>query len=350
MGLDGYVGSFETQLLTQKLQLKQEQILQQNKNDLQKSGFNNKSSLLLFQASQMQEEEKQIQNESVGLLTREEYAKTQEVVRQKLEEELKRDELLKKEKRERRKQREQKRQRKRKDLLSFACDEDCEEDCEEEEEGNEEEGWAKKKEKKKQKIGLNPDALIEHVPNGKIEIEKEEVILRERLREEFLEKKRKQMEEDIAISFSYWSGGGGRRKVLVKQKDTVREFLKRAMNNLKDEFRELKSISVEQMMYVKEDCIIPHEMTFYELISRKARGKSGPLFRFDAQEDVRVLNDATKEKEDSHPGKIFHRSWYDKNKHIFPASRWEVFDFSKDFSNSYTIHGYGGEQQKPWER
>lgn len=95
----------------------------------------------------MQEEEKQIQNESVGLLTREEYAKTQEVVRQKLEEELKRDELLKKEKRERRKQREQKRQRKRKDLLSFACDEDCEEDCEEEEEGNEEEGWAKKKEK-----------------------------------------------------------------------------------------------------------------------------------------------------------------------------------------------------------
>ena len=122
MGLDGYVGSFETQLLTQKLQLKQEQILQQNKNDSQKSGFNNKSSLLLFQASQMQEEEKQIQNESVGLLTREEYAKTQEVVRQKLEEELKRDELLKKEKRERRKQREQKRQRKRKDLLSFACD------------------------------------------------------------------------------------------------------------------------------------------------------------------------------------------------------------------------------------
>jgi protein FAM50 len=137
--------------------------------------------------------------------------------------------------------------------------------------------------------------------------------------------------------------------VTVKQKDTVRTFLKIAMKDLEDEFRELSKLGPESMMYVKEDCIIPHELTFYELISRKARGKSGPLFRFDDKEDVRVVADATVEKEDSHPGKIFHRSWYDKNKHIFPASRWEVFDFSKDFSSAYTIHGGMGEK-KAWER
>ena len=27
----------------------------------------------------------------------------------------------------------------------------------------------------------------------------------------------------------------------------------------------------------------------------------------------------------SHAGKVVERHWYEKNKHIFPASRWEVF-------------------------
>ena len=32
------------------------------------------------------------------------------------------------------------------------------------------------------------------------------------------------------------------------------------------------------------------------------------------------------EKDESHAGKVIHRTWYDKNKHIFPASRWEQWD------------------------
>ena len=84
----------------------------------------------------------------------------------------------------------------------------------------------------------------------------------------------------------------------------------------------------------------------------KARGKSGPLFHFDVHDDVRLTNDARVEKDEvrlffcpslslvrhhsppppppppplaqSHPGKVISRSWYEANKHIFPASRWEV--------------------------
>lgn len=56
----------------------------------------------------------------------------------------------------------------------------------------------------------------------------------------------------------------------------------------------------------------------------KARGKSGPLFNFDVHDDVRLLADATKEKDESHAGKVVERSYYQRNKHIFPASRWEV--------------------------
>src|SRR5882757_235953 len=64
--------------------------------------------------------------------------------------------------------------------------------------------------------------------------------------------------------------------------------------------------------------------TFYDFIVNKARGKSGPLFNFDVHDDVRLLADATKEKDESHAGKVVERSWYQRNKHIFPASRWEV--------------------------
>ena len=35
-------------------------------------------------------------------------------------------------------------------------------------------------------------------------------------------------------------------------------------------------------------------------------------------------------------GKVCARHWYDKSKHIFPASRWEVYDAEKDYS-SYTV-------------
>lgn len=48
------------------------------------------------------------------------------------------------------------------------------------------------------------------------------------------------------------------------------------------------------------------------------------MFNFDVHDDVRLLADATMEKDESHAGKVVERSWYQRNKHIFPASRWEV--------------------------
>jgi len=61
------------------------------------------------------------------------------------------------------------------------------------------------------------------------------------------------------------------------------------------------------------------------------RGKSGPLFSFEIIDDVRLINDATIEVDNSHPAKIVLRAFYEKNKHIFPANRWEVFDSEKDY-------------------
>ena len=60
--------------------------------------------------------------------------------------------------------------------------------------------------------------------------------------------------------------------------------------------------SATDLMYIKEDLILPKTLTFYELIATRARGKSGPLFHFDVHEDLRLQSDARVEKDESHAG------------------------------------------------
>jgi hypothetical protein len=36
---------------------------------------------------------------------------------------------------------------------------------------------------------------------------------------------------------------------------------------------------------------------------------------------------------------VVERHWYERNKHIFPASRWEIFDPEKSYGDKYTIKG-----------
>jgi protein FAM50 len=105
------------------------------------------------------------------------------------------------------------------------------------------------------------------------------------------------------------------------------------------DFKELSNVASDALLYVKEDLILPQDITFYDLIVTKARGKSGPLFHFDVHEDVRLGPlDSRVEKDESHPGKVVERRWYERNKHIFPASRWEVYDPAKNYG-TYTIGG-----------
>ena len=131
-------------------------------------------------------------------------------------------------------------------------------------------------------------------------------------------------------------------------------------------------------MYVKEDLIMPHGVTFYELILTKARGKSGPLFHFDVHDDVRVgAIDHRVEKDESHAGKgaqceiqmwhhahththththarthartsacvltvacaVMEKRVYERNKDRFPYSRFEVYDPSIKW-DEYTTHGH----------
>lgn len=189
----------------------------------------------------------------------------------------------------------------------------------------------------KKEIKKNPDVDTSFLPDK----EREDYLKaeRQRLKEEWIQQQNRVKEEPIEITYSYWDGSGHRRSITCKKGDTIGDFLEIVRKQLSKEFREISNVSSDALIYVKEDLIIPQDITFYDLIVTKARGKSGPLFNFDVHEDVRVgALDSRVEKDESHPGKVCERKWYERNKHIFPASRWEVFDPAKNYGG-YTISG-----------
>eukprot|EP00467_Chlorarachnion_reptans_P023946 CAMPEP_0114514030 /NCGR_PEP_ID=MMETSP0109-20121206/15920_1 /TAXON_ID=29199 /ORGANISM="Chlorarachnion reptans, Strain CCCM449" /LENGTH=319 /DNA_ID=CAMNT_0001694011 /DNA_START=60 /DNA_END=1019 /DNA_ORIENTATION=- len=166
--------------------------------------------------------------------------------------------------------------------------------------------------------------------------EDEEQKLRDKLKQEWQSKQDQMKKEVIEVTYSYWDGTGHRRMIQVPKGLTIVKFLERCRRDLCDEFHELRGVSPENLMYIKEDVIIPHTYTFYDLIISKARGKSGPLFHFDVHDDVRLVQDSRIEKDESHAGKIITRAYYERNQHIFPVNRWEVYDPNKKYEK-YTI-------------
>ncbi len=169
--------------------------------------------------------------------------------------------------------------------------------------------------------------------------EEREARLREELKREWLAAQDAVRAEKVEVVFSYWDGSGHRRALTLPKGTTVGKFLERVRQELCGQFPDLQRVGSDELLYVKEDLIIPHGLSFYDLISTKARGKSGPLFQFDVHDDVRLKADARVEKDESHPGKIVLRRWYERNKHIFPASRWELYDPAVVRDDGYTTHG-----------
>ncbi|SPP87774.1 protein FAM50 homolog [Drosophila guanche] len=297
--------------------------------------------------------EQQLKTSTIGLVTLDEMkAKQEDIVRER-EKKL----AQKKDEKDREKQRaleaiqaEKNKQKRQIQALSFNLADEDEEDDEETKEDDDLESDKEEEEKpkvakwtemqdeivplKRKKICKNPDVDTSFLPDR--EREEQENRLRETLRQEWVMQQAELKDEDISITFSYWDGSGHRRNVQMKKGNSIYQFLQKCLELLRKEFIELKTVMADQLMYVKEDLILPHHYSFYDFIVTKARGKSGPLFQFDVHDDVRMISDASVEKEESHAGKVLLRSWYERNKHIFPASRWEPYDPTKSY-DKYTI-------------
>ncbi|QDZ17841.1 XAP5 circadian clock regulator [Chloropicon primus] len=353
MGLQGYVGTGTDvqRIRRQEKEREEERRKYEEARTRVEEGSVKANAFKEFGKATSETLEQAFRNETVGLVSRADFASKRADLQERYEEE----------ERERKRAREEKvlkeRRRKRSQLqakankLSFVGADD---DEEEDDEGGGSGGYAldlfrrsrggggakgqsepaTTNAKKYSNYGKNPDAATEFLPDVDRDIA--EAKRRKELEEEFRKEEEEAKSQPLKIVYSYWDGGGHRREVTTKQGDTIGAFLKLALDQLAPEFRQVQSSSVENLMYIKEDLILPQHMTFHELIVNKARGKSGPLFDFGVTEDVRLKQDARVEKTDSHAGKVVERHWYEKNKHIFPASRWEMYDPQKTF-DKYTI-------------
>src|SRR4051812_23201286 len=62
------------------------------------------------------------------------------------------------------------------------------------------------------------------------------------------------LEETVTITYSYWDGSGHRKQVDAKKGDTIAHFLEKC----RQQWPELRGVAVDNLIYVKEDLIIPH--------------------------------------------------------------------------------------------
>ena len=185
---------------------------------------------------------------------------------------------------------------------------------------------------------------------------------RERLRKEFLEIQEQVKNSEIAIPFVFHDGSnipGG--VVKVKKGDKIWLILERARkvgaevgaggtgansgtanHRSKDDNRkQWARIGVDDLMLLRGEVIVPHHYEIYYFIADQTPDpfrQGRRLFEYagtakkeaEGSEEVPLLRVPGQEKlegQDDDPvyTKVVDRRWYEKNKHIYPASTWKEF-------------------------
>ena len=230
-----------------------------------------------------------------------------------------------------------------------------------------------------EKKRLGPNASLTAAPKAMTKSALlREAQTREQLRKEFLLMQEAVKATEIIIPFVFYDGTnipGGACK--VKKGDHIWLFLDRSRKvgaelgvggGEKAKSRnEWARVGVDDLMLVRGEIIIPHHYELYYFIVNKTLGPSGkPLFDYAAtadpppsppqspepiSDDFDPISVPSKTKrtnnglvtsadrhlegvnDDPNFTKVVDRRWYERNKHIFPASVWEEFDPGKDYAN-----------------
>ncbi|MCJ1245468.1 hypothetical protein MMC30_002672 [Trapelia coarctata] len=204
-----------------------------------------------------------------------------------------------------------------------------------------------------------------------------EAQMRESLRKEFLTLQDAVKASEILIPFVFYDGtnipGGACR---VKKGDPIWVFLDRSrkvgaelgVSGVGGEKaatrREWARVGVDDLMLVRGEVIIPHHYDFYYFIVNKTLGPTSlPLFDYASTPstsspaptttpvDLSTYDPLSRPSpkrssgaltpldsrlegynDDPNLTKVVDRRWYERNKHIFPASVWEEFDKGKDYT------------------
>ncbi|KAI0403793.1 XAP5-domain-containing protein [Xylaria palmicola] len=216
----------------------------------------------------------------------------------------------------------------------------------------------------KSKVKVNSNVAIVPRPITKSALRRE-AAERETLRREFLARQERVKATEIAIPFVFYDGSnipGG--TVRVKKGDFVWQFLDRSrklgadlgVGDKANARREWARVGVDDLLMVRGNVIIPHHYDFLFFIMNKTLGPSGAvLFNYDAEAqpaqptanhddqtpppsaplssaNVRTPVESLEGASDDPTWtRVVDRRWYERNKHIYPASMWQDFDPEKDY-------------------
>ncbi|PTB67624.1 XAP5-domain-containing protein [Trichoderma citrinoviride] len=252
-----------------------------------------------------------------------------------------------------------------KKLLSFGDDEEEEDESEtgsasaaasttepsSDKDGQQQSGGEKKaKIKANAAVGVIPKAVTKAAL-------RKEAAEREALRREFVALQEAVKATEIAIPFVFYDGAnipGG--TVRMKKGDFVWVFLDKGrkvgaelgVGEQTNAQRAWARAGVDDLMLVRGTVIIPHHYDFYYFIVNKTTGPGGKrLFDYSAEAPIRPSStddsEAAKARqpdistlegynEDPTLTKVVDRRWYERHKHIYPASTWQEFDPEMDYS------------------
>jgi protein FAM50 len=166
------------------------------------------------------------------------------------------------------------------------------------------------------KLGKDPTIDTSFLPDkGRDEFLEQE---KRRLQLEWLRQQEEIKEAPLHIDYCFYDGTSHRKTMCIKKGSSIKEFLLIA----KKQFPEIQDVGTDSLLFVKENVIIPHQYTFYELIESKAQGKTGTLDNWVLEGDNSA---ATRTGAHAHIAKIVERHFYERNKHIYPFNLWEVY-------------------------
>ncbi|TFB04809.1 FAM50-like protein [Trichoderma ghanense] len=227
-------------------------------------------------------------------------------------------------------------------------------------------GEKKAKIKANAAVGLIPKAVTKAAL-------RKEAAEREALRREFVALQEAVKATEIAIPFVFYDGAnipGG--TVRMRKGDFVWVFLDKGrkvgaelgVGEQTNAQRAWARAGVDDLMLVRGTVIIPHHYDFYYFIVNKTTGPGGKrLFDYSAEAPIRPSSTddsdgtsgggvlvtpaeraaAAKARqpdistlegynEDPTLTKVVDRRWYERHKHIYPASTWQEFDPEMDYS------------------